>query len=86
MINAIALSSTAQKRSQYDQFGKDGLKAGGGFNFTFHSPADIFRDFFGTDNPFGDLFADFGEPFGKFLMGEACGQLSYLGHLLWLCL
>merc|ERR1712072_371868 len=53
------------KRAMYDQFGEEGLEAGvpnAGKNgawssgYSFHGDADkVFRDFFGTDNPFADF-------------------------------
>jgi len=50
-------------RAVFDQFGEEGLKNGlpqkmGGWSdgYTFHGDAKrVFRDFFGTDNPFADF-------------------------------
>ena len=36
-----------------------------GAQFHFSSAADIFKDFFGTDDPFADFLKGFGDPFGK---------------------
>ena len=54
---------TRETRAIFDQFGEEGLKNGlpqlnGGWTdgFTFHGDANrVFRDFFGTDNPFADF-------------------------------
>ena len=65
---AYDVLSDKDKRSVYDRYGKDGLKGGGGgggggpggvpnFHFEFHSPEDIFREFF------GDSFDIFGGDF-----------------------
>ncbi|KAJ8675474.1 hypothetical protein QAD02_011260 [Eretmocerus hayati] len=61
-----------RKRRIYDQYGKDGLQMPGGkrrheedfeFNFdhafVFRDPEDVFREFFGGNSPFDDLFAGF---------------------------
>ena len=42
----------------------------GGAGFTFHSPFDLFRDFFGGDDPFASMFNDpfFGDFGGQALM------------------
>lgn len=32
----------------------------GGAGFTFHSPFDLFREFFGGEDPFASMFGDFG--------------------------
>ncbi|OXU17939.1 hypothetical protein TSAR_016559 [Trichomalopsis sarcophagae] len=58
-----------RKRRVYDQYGKEGLQMPGGkrrheedfdFNFdsfVFRDPEDVFREFFGGNSPFDDLFA-----------------------------
>lgn len=60
---AYEVLSDREKRDVYDRYGKDGLagsgagsNAGGGFNFTFHDPNDIFKQFFGGQNPFESFF------------------------------
>ncbi|KAL7293798.1 hypothetical protein TKK_0012860 [Trichogramma kaykai] len=59
-----------KKRRTYDQYGKDGLNMPGGkrrhdddFNFHFDSfvfrdPEDVFREFFGGNSPFDEIFAE----------------------------
>lgn len=61
-----------RKRRIYDQYGKDGLLGHNDrshrprrhdyddfdFGFVFRSPDDVFRDFFGVNSPFADLFGD----------------------------
>lgn len=55
-----------EKRKIYDQFGEEGLKAGGGgaggpgggYTFTRGNAEDIFRTFFGSGG-FGDMFGGF---------------------------
>ncbi len=54
---AYAVLSDPQKRRQYDQFGKAGMRGGGGFGGYeggFVDPFDIFREVFGGG--FGDIF------------------------------
>lgn len=64
-----------KKREVYDVYGKDGVHGHDGFSddefagmgghghfhFQFRSPEEIFREFFGTDDPFSRIFG-----------GEAC--------------
>jgi DnaJ-class molecular chaperone len=51
-----------EKRQVYDQFGEEGLKAGGGsgpggYSFTSGNAEEIFRQFFGgSGSPFGEMF------------------------------
>ena len=42
------------------------LPTGHAFHFT--SASDIFKQFFGTDDPFADFLADFGTPFGEHII------------------
>ncbi|XP_040290128.1 dnaJ homolog subfamily B member 6 [Bufo bufo] len=74
LAEAYEVLSDAKKRDIYDKFGKEGLTGGGGggshydnpfeFGFTFRSPDDVFRDFFGGRDPFSfDFFED---PFEDF--------------------
>ncbi|KFD56144.1 hypothetical protein M514_02922 [Trichuris suis] len=66
---AYEVLSDPNKRTLYDRYGIDGLKANGGAHgarnghhfdeFTFRSPFDVFFEFFGHRDPFQDLFAGF---------------------------
>lgn len=66
VAEAYDVLSQANTRAVYDQFGEEGLKSGvpttdivGGFSggYVFHGNADnVFREFFGGDNPFNEFF------------------------------
>lgn len=61
---------TERKRRVYDQYGKDGLMGHNerhhrsrrneyedlDYGFVFRSPDEVFREFFGVNSPFADLF------------------------------
>uniref|UniRef100_A0A3Q2D474 DnaJ heat shock protein family (Hsp40) member B2 n=1 Tax=Cyprinodon variegatus TaxID=28743 RepID=A0A3Q2D474_CYPVA len=57
------------KRDAYDRYGNDKMPHSGsstadfsdlsGFTFTFRSPDEVFREFFGGQDPFASLFDDF---------------------------
>jgi len=63
VAEAYEVLTDSEKRAIYDQYGEEGLKAGvpdgkGGMKGGFTAPSDpeeIFRSFFGTDNPFADF-------------------------------
>ncbi|XP_059171670.1 dnaJ homolog subfamily B member 6-A-like isoform X4 [Physella acuta] len=72
---AYDILSDKKKREVYDLYGRDGVLGGhhhrgdedfnfdtsgfGNFHFHFRSPEEIFRDFFGTDDPFASFFGGF---------------------------
>ncbi|KAM4626641.1 dnaJ homolog subfamily B member 2 isoform 2-T2 [Discoglossus pictus] len=71
IAEAYEVLSDKKKRDAYDRFGKAGVSGADpgrrtsnsrfeGFGFTFRSPDEVFRDFFGGRDPFSDLFDDFG--------------------------
>ncbi|XP_005094324.1 dnaJ homolog subfamily B member 6 isoform X1 [Aplysia californica] len=68
---AYDILSDKKKREVYDLYGREGVLGGGhgthedfsydpsnfgNFHFQFRSPEEIFRDFFGTDDPFASFF------------------------------
>ena len=63
VAEAYEVLRSEESRAVFDQFGEEGLKNGlpkanGGWTegFTFHADAKrVFRDFFGTSNPFADF-------------------------------
>ncbi|XP_061205499.1 dnaJ homolog subfamily B member 6 isoform X1 [Neopsephotus bourkii] len=78
VAEAYEVLSDARKRELYDRYGKEGLINGGGggnhhdnpfeFGFTFRSPEDVFREFFGGRDPF--TFEFFEDPFEDFFGGR----------------
>lgn len=65
VAEAYDILSSSQRRALYDQFGEEGLKNGvpttkeGVFTkgYTFHGdPERVFKEFFGGDNPFLELY------------------------------
>ncbi|XP_054979178.1 dnaJ homolog subfamily B member 2 isoform X3 [Sorex araneus] len=86
VAEAYEVLSDKHKREIYDRYGREGLTGAGSgpsragtdtgqggapaFVFSFRSPEEVFREFFGTGDPFSELFDDLG-PFS-----ELQGRLS----------
>ncbi|CAJ1079183.1 dnaJ homolog subfamily B member 2 isoform X2 [Xyrichtys novacula] len=70
VAEAYEVLSDKSKRDEYDRFGNDRMRQTGsstsdfssdfpGFNFTFRSPDEVFREFFAGQDPFTGFFDDF---------------------------
>ncbi|KAF7216043.1 dnaJ homolog subfamily B member 2 isoform X1 [Nothobranchius furzeri] len=73
LAEAYEVLSDKSRRDAYDRYGNDRVHHSDssssdfsdfpGFTFTFRSPDEVFRDFFGGQDPFASFFDDF-PPFG----------------------
>uniref|UniRef100_A0A4W6F0I5 J domain-containing protein n=1 Tax=Lates calcarifer TaxID=8187 RepID=A0A4W6F0I5_LATCA len=70
LAEAYEVLSDTSKRDAYDRYGNDRMPRTGssssdfssdfpGFTFTFRSPDEVFREFFGGQDPFASFFDDF---------------------------
>uniref|UniRef100_A0A3P8X5Y9 DnaJ heat shock protein family (Hsp40) member B6a n=1 Tax=Cynoglossus semilaevis TaxID=244447 RepID=A0A3P8X5Y9_CYNSE len=65
LSEAYEVLSDANKRTIYDQYGKEGLTGSNRGrdhfheHFTFRNPEDVFREFFGGSDPFAHFFGDY---------------------------
>ncbi|XP_072301160.1 dnaJ homolog subfamily B member 2 isoform X2 [Eucyclogobius newberryi] len=69
LAEAYEVLSDKSKRDSYDRYGGDNVRHTGstnadfsdfpGFTFTFRNPDDVFKDFFGGQDPFASFFDDF---------------------------
>ncbi|XP_061697022.1 dnaJ homolog subfamily B member 2 isoform X1 [Syngnathoides biaculeatus] len=70
VAEAYEILSDQGKRDAYDRYGSDGIRRSGssnsdlssdfpGFTFTFRSPDEVFKEFFGGQDPFSSFFDDF---------------------------
>jgi len=69
---AYEVLSNEEERRIYDLHGEQGVKQGGvgtapTGGFHFHRPEDIFKEFFGGEDPFASLFNDF---FNQAIFGQ----------------
>lgn len=70
LAEAYEVLSDTSKRDAYDRYGSDRMRHTGstssdyssdfpGFSYTFRSPDEVFREFFGGQDPFASFFDDF---------------------------
>ncbi|XP_069554653.1 dnaJ homolog subfamily B member 2 isoform X1 [Brachyistius frenatus] len=80
LAEAYEVLSDKSKRDEYDRYGNDRMRHTGssssdfssdfpGFTFTFRNPDEVFKDFFGGQDPFASFFDDF----------ASFGSASHLG-------
>ncbi|XP_014718063.1 dnaJ homolog subfamily B member 3 [Equus asinus] len=84
VAQAYEVLSDAKKREVYDRYGEAGVDEGGGrgglfedpfeYVFTFRDPAEVFREFFGGQDPFS--FDFFGDPLENIFGGRRNAQGS----------
>ncbi|XP_055472904.1 dnaJ homolog subfamily B member 2 isoform X1 [Psammomys obesus] len=85
VAEAYEVLSDKHKREIYDRYGREGLTGAGpgpsrpetggmgpAFTFTFRSPEEVFREFFGSGDPFSELFDELG-PFSD-LQNRSTGR------------
>ncbi|XP_050441344.1 dnaJ protein homolog 1-like [Adelges cooleyi] len=90
VAEAYEVLSDKKKRDIYDKYGEDGLKgsaAGQGnqsnnYSYTFHGdPRATFAQFFGSTNPFGNLFGNSGSMFDDEMdFDDGFIRMSHGGH------
>ncbi|XP_034418457.1 dnaJ homolog subfamily B member 2 isoform X1 [Cyclopterus lumpus] len=70
LSEAYEVLSDTSKRDAYDRYGNEKIRHTGssssdfssdlpGFTFTFRNPDEVFREFFGSQDPFANFFDDF---------------------------
>ncbi|XP_058389238.1 dnaJ homolog subfamily B member 3-like [Diceros bicornis minor] len=86
VAQAYEVLSDAKKREVYDRYGEAGVEEGGGggagglfedpfeYVFTFRDPAEVFREFFGGQDPFS--FDFFGDPLENIFGGRRTSRGS----------
>lgn len=74
-----------ESRAQYDKYGRDGVREGGGahgHHFSFAEADEMFRQFatmFGSDGSFASMFADAGSAASSMPAGHASSSFSRTG-------
>ncbi|KAM9343494.1 dnaJ homolog subfamily B member 2 isoform 1-T2 [Pholidichthys leucotaenia] len=82
LAEAYEVLSDKSKRDAYDRYGSDRMRQAGssssdfssdfsGFTFTFRSPDEVFREFFGGEDPFASFFDDFSSFGGSSRLGPS---------------